>query len=57
MTRRLEASHRAFALARQLVRVFGAVVEALVFAMFHARHDVLVGRLVAAEFHPPVGSR
>ena len=38
----LETAQRAFALTRRLMRVFGAVVEALVLAVLHARHDLLV---------------
>lgn len=46
---RLEAAHGPFTLARRLVRVFGTVVEPLVFAMLDAGHDVLVCCRVAAE--------
>src|SRR3712207_4911409 len=49
MAGRLEAAHRPRTLTRRLVRVFGAVVQPLMFEGLHARHDGLMGRLVAAE--------
>lgn len=49
MACRLEAAHRPFSLPRWLVRVFGAVVQPFMAAMVHARHDLLVGCLVATQ--------
>ena len=46
---RLEAAHGPFALACGLVRVFGTVIEPLVFAMLNAGHDILVCCLVATK--------
>src|SRR5688500_8906682 len=50
MSRRREAPHGAFALARRLVRIFCSVVEPPMATMFYARHDLRVGCRVAAKF-------
>ena len=45
-----EPLHLPLASARRLVRVFRPIVEALVFAMLDARHDLLVRGLITAKF-------
>ena len=49
LSRGLEAPHRPFTLPRGLMRVFRAVVEALVFPVLHTRHDFFLCGFVAAE--------
>jgi len=50
MARRLEASHRPFALTSWLVGVFGAIIEAPMLAVLHTGQDILLGRAIAAKF-------
>ncbi len=50
MAGRLKAAHCALALPRRLMRILGAIVQALMMAVFDTRHHLLVRGLVAPKF-------
>ena len=50
MSRGFEPPHGSLSLPRRLVRVFGAIIQAFVLAMFDAGYDFLLGGRIASQF-------